>query len=39
MPAGGYLLSPSLGYLLTDFTDDEIEEALELIARNGGFKA
>ena len=27
-----------LGYLLTDFTDDEIEEALELIARNGGFK-
>ena len=27
-----------LGYLITDFTDAEISEALELIAQNGGFK-
>lgn len=29
--------SHPLGYLITDFTDKEIAEALRLIASNGGF--
>lgn len=37
-PLSGICYSHPLGYLITDFTDEEIEEALKLIAKDGGFK-
>ena len=37
-PLSGICYSHPLGYLITDFKDEEIEEALKLIAKDGGFK-
>ena len=37
-PLSGICYSHPMGYLITDFTDEEIEEALKLIAKDGGFK-
>lgn len=35
-PVSRICLRHELGYLITDFTDDEVREALRLIAQDGG---